>query len=204
MTTVAELRVGSAAQAWRAIGLDVVDDAMSIGDIVLRCSAPDSLPSVALVVAWTLRDALSATPSIDGLTTLHTGTAPPSSTATHVLGVTAFDHLVVMTSSLDRTCVAMEAATGAALKRVREAGSVRQGFHRLGSLIVEVVETADVSTDVASFWGFVLVVDDIHTAADRLGPELLAAPKPAVQPGRFIASFRPAAGLGAAVALMSP
>ena len=55
--------------------------------------------------------------------------------------VVGFDHVVVMTSSLERTCGAIESATGESLRRIREAGPVRQGFHRLGQLIVEVVET---------------------------------------------------------------
>jgi hypothetical protein len=49
-----------------------------------------------------------------------------------------------------------------------------------------------------------MVVDDLYETADRLGPELLSPPRPAVQPGRHIASFRREAGLGLPVALMSP
>jgi hypothetical protein len=73
----------------------------------------------------------------------------------------------------------------------------------LGALIVEVVETADVVSECAAYWGFVFVVDDIHEAASQLGPALVSVPKAAVQPGRFIASFRREAGLGFPVALMS-
>jgi hypothetical protein len=55
----------------------------------------------------------------------------------------------------------------------------------------------------ASFWGFVLNVADIDAAFERLGPDVLSPPKQAVQPGRRIASFRSAAGLGAPIALMT-
>jgi hypothetical protein len=44
------------------------------------------------------------------------------------------------------------------------------------------------------------VVDDV----DGLDPELVGAPKGAVQPGRRIATVRPEAGLGTAVAFMTP
>ena len=50
----------------------------------------------------------------------------------HPLGAIGLDHVVVTTDSLERTCAAIEAATGAPLKRVREVGEIRQGFHRLG------------------------------------------------------------------------
>jgi hypothetical protein len=119
------------------------------------------------------------------------------------MGATGFDHVVVMTSSIERTCGAIEAATAAPLKRVRDVGPVRQGFHRLGPLIVEVVESSRVTADIATFWGLVLIVDDIHEAAGRLGPDVISHPKTAVQLGRLIATFRDGAGLGLPVALMS-
>jgi hypothetical protein len=121
-----------------------------------------------------------------------------------LLAGSRFDHLVVMTSSLERTCGAIEAATGEPLKRIREAGPIRQGFHRLGGLIVEVVETAQVTADHASFWGFVLIVDDLHAVCGELGPDVISVPKQAVQPGRWIATFRSSAGLGLPTALMTP
>jgi hypothetical protein len=82
--------------------------------------------------------------NIDGLATTHLE-APPDGPAEHPLGIAGFDHLVVMTSSLERTCAAIEAATGEPLKRIREAGAIRQGFHRLGELIIEVVESPQVT-----------------------------------------------------------
>jgi hypothetical protein len=54
----------------------------------------------------------------------------------------------------------------------------------------------------ASLWGFVLNVQDLDGIAAHLGPDVLSPPKPAVQPGRRIATFRSAAALGVPVALM--
>ena len=72
-------------------------------------------------------------------------TAVPPSTPVlveHANGAIGLDHVVVTTNDLERTCAAIESATGSPLRRVREVGEIRQGFHRLGGggLIVEVVE----------------------------------------------------------------
>ena len=88
----------------------------------------------------------------------------------HPLGAFELDHVVVNTGSLDRTCAAITAATGAPLKRVREAGPIRQGFHRLGGLIVEVVErVGQPSDDPASLWGLVFNVADLDARGRPAG-----------------------------------
>ena len=97
------------------------------------------------------------------------------------------DHVVVLTGSLERTVGALQAA-GLDLRRT--AGTM--AFLRLGSYILEVVERGG---DPARFWGLVVVVPD-PGAVPGAGPV-----KDAVQPGRRIATV---AGLGAALALMSP
>ena len=196
MTTVGELVIAGPAEPWEVIGLDVSDGCARVGGIVLRFRGEGSG-----ITEWSLVDLPETVADIDGLPTRCLDDAPGTPRATEAL---AWDHLVVMTSSLERTCGAIEAATAAPLKRIRDAGAIRQGFHRLGELIVEVVESAQVITDVAQFWGFVWVVDDLHDWCDRLGPEVIGLPKPAVQPGRFIATVRPALGLGVPLALMTP
>jgi hypothetical protein len=55
----------------------------------------------------------------------------------------------------------------------------------------------------ATYWGLVLIVDDIEAACSHLGPDVIGAPKPAVQPSRLIATVRSGAGLGVPLALMS-
>ena len=82
-----------------------------------------------------------------------------------------------------------------------------QGFHRLGSVILEVVERRlvdpDQRTGRATYWGLVVVVEDLEAAVAHLGPDVIGAAKPAVQPGRRIATVRSGAGLGVPLALMS-
>lgn len=202
MTTVGELLVASPIEPWQAIGLRVDGGAARIGGIALRFVEPDGRSGV---VGWGLVGAPDqSVMQIDGLPTHHLAEAPTGGGTDHPLGVLGFDHQVVLTSSLERTCAAIEAATGAPLKRVREVGAVRQGFHRLGELIIEVVESPQVSTATATFWGFVWNVADLTAACAALGPEVVSAPKAAVQPGRLIATFRAEAELGVPAALMTP
>jgi hypothetical protein len=124
----------------------------------------------------------------------------------HANGAIGLDHVVVTTNDLERTCGAIEASTGSPLRRVREVGQIRQGFHRLGGggLIVEVVERAGLPEAPAWFWGLVINVEDLDAAADHIGPDGIGPVTSAVQPGRKIATVRPELGLGVPVALMTP
>jgi hypothetical protein len=205
MTAVVGLTVEGPSAPWEAIGLRIVDGVAWIGGIALRFAERADGSGPVRIAGWTLADSPDRVASIDGIATDHVELDSAGIDSwVHPLGVTSFDHVVVMTSSLERTCGEIERVTGEPLKRIREVGPIRQGFHRLGSMIVEVVESDRVTSDEASLWGFVWIVDDLHDTADRLGPDLLSPPKAAVQPGRFIASFRSGAGLGLPIALMSP
>jgi hypothetical protein len=92
------------------------------------------------------------------------------------------------------------------LKRIRDAGGgVRQGFHRCGRVIIEVVQRPDIDAETsASIWGLVLNVRDLDQSIDWLGPDVISAARPAVQAGRRIATIKREAGLGVALALMTP
>jgi hypothetical protein len=127
--------------------------------------------------------------------------------APSVLRAVGVDHVVVLAADVRATCAEIERASGAPLKRVRESERGVQGFHRLGSVILEVVERRLVDPDQraahATYWGLVVVVDDLDAAVAHLGPDVIGAAKPAVQPGRRIATVRSGAGLGVPLALMS-
>ncbi|MGB8859642.1 MAG: hypothetical protein WCC60_10315 [Ilumatobacteraceae bacterium] len=202
MTAVGELIIASPVEAWHSIGLHVVDGVARIGGIALRFVpvGPDGHEGV---LGWGLVGAPTEATDIDGLATHHLDAPPPGPTD-HPLAIAGFDHLVVMTSSLERTCGAIAEATGEPLKRIREAGTIRQGFHRLGELIIEVVESPQVTAPQASFWGFVWNVEGLHDVCEQLGPDVVSLPKTAVQPGRFIATVRAQVGLGLPLALMTP
>lgn len=112
------------------------------------------------------------------------------------------DHVVLMTNDLDRTCSSVADVTGCPLKRVREVGEIRQGFHRIGDggVIIEVVERADVTT--TELWGFVLATQSFDEIIANAG-DLVTEPKQAVQQGRQISTVKSSAGLGVPVALMT-
>jgi len=118
------------------------------------------------------------------------------------VGCLGVDHVVVRTNSLDVTCAAITAATGAPVKRIRDAGSgMQQAFHKLGSVVVEVVSAKE-QVEKTHLWGFVANVSDVDALSAFLGPDILGTPKPATQPGRRIASARSGAALGVPFAVM--
>ncbi len=118
----------------------------------------------------------------------------------HPNGAVGIDHVVVTTPEFDRTAAALSDA-GMPLRRVRDAGSFRQGFRRLGPAILELVEVPAAPPGPARFWGLVVIVEDLAALAERLGTQL-GEVRPAVQPGRHIAPWRRARGLGPKVAFM--
>jgi len=195
------LVVGGPPEPWERLGLVVVDGTIPLfgPGIRIDASAPPGL------VRWQLSGIDESVTSIDGLATEAAAPATPVYVE-HRNGAIGLDHVVVTTNDLARTCQAVEAATGAPLRRVREVGEIRQGFHRLGGggLIVEVVERAGLPEGPASFWGFVLNVEDLDAAAALIGPDGIGEVKDAVQPGRRIATVRAELGLGLPVALMTP
>jgi hypothetical protein len=136
-----------------------------------------------------------------------TGEAPP-----HPNGVARIDHVVLLSPDLDRTVEELR-ADGFELRRIREGetpgGSTRQAFFRIGEPILEVVQAPE-GTSVARnpdgparLWGIAFRVEDIDATASALG-DLLGTPRDAVQRGRKIATLRPDAGLGPAIAFMTP
>lgn len=203
--TIVEIELGVDPGAWRAVGF-TVDDAgvLLLGGIRMRLSgaAGQGPPSA----GWTLAGLVDPTlTDIDGLATSSADASELSEARmAHPNGVTSFDHLVISTSDLDRTCDAIEAATGAERRRVRDIGTLRQGFHRIGDLIIEVVTFPGVTAPHATFWGIALNAADIDSLHAQYGNEVLSAPKDAVQAGRRISSFRESAGLGVPVAVMTP
>jgi catechol 2,3-dioxygenase-like lactoylglutathione lyase family enzyme len=198
---IVELTLAADPASWRACGLSVADDGTAVvGGTRLRLVPPSQGDGL---LAWGLADP-AAPPSIDGLATAPADPPPFADPDDHRLGAIGIDHVVIATPDLERTCAAITEVTGAPLRRVREVGAMRQGFHRAGELVVEVVTFPDLPPGPAAFWGLVVTVADLDAAAALLGPERIGDPKDAVQPGRRIATVRIEAGLGCRVALISP
>ncbi len=138
----------------------------------------------------------------DGLSITATA-ATAAETGAHPNGAQAVDHVVAFTDDLDRTSAALERAGAPLRRRAEPRPGTPMAFHRLGPLVLEVV----VAGPRPALWGLVVVVADLDACARELGSPptpLLGAVRPAVQPGRRIATVRPEAGLPVALALMTP
>ena len=201
---ISELVIGGSRANWAQVGINFSHDGVfAIGEVLVRID--EGLPPG--MHSWALSNIDSTVVSIDGIST--TGNVANdriehNDAQGFVLTPLGVDHVVVNTPDLERTSLALHEATGAELKRIRDAGNgVRQGFHRLGDVIIEIVSAPSMPPGNASLWGFVLNVADVHEVAAYLGPDVLSPPKPAVQKNRLIATFRGAVGLGVPVALMS-
>jgi hypothetical protein len=192
------LALADAEERWARLGFAVSDGTVALGGVTLRLGAPGRG-----IVGWTLA-APDAVNDLDGLPTTVLSVPPGPGSSAHPNGAVGLDHVVVLTPDFARTSAALQAA-GMALRRIRRvaAGDFRQGFRRLGPAILELVEARDAPPGPARFWGLVVIVSDLEALAAQLG-DCLGPIKPAVQPGRRIATLRREAGLSAAVAFMDP
>jgi len=204
--TIERLTVTDAPEAWAAAGFAVKGGLCEIGSVRLELAGPGRGRGI---VAWALRDVGPG--DLDGVPTA-ASEAPLVRGGPHPNGATGVDHVVAMTPDLDRSMAAFEAG-GLDLRRVREeptpGGAPRQAFFRMGEVILEVVQAPEgtrIASDPAGparLWGLALRVEDLERTARQLG-ELLGTPRPAVQAGRSIATLNKEAGLGPAVAFMTP
>jgi hypothetical protein len=129
---------------------------------------------------------------LDGIPTT-TSVAAAAAPGTHANGVTAIDHVVLLSPDLGRTVEAL-AAVGVQPRRQRDgdlAGrKIRQIFFRFGEVIVEVVGSPGAASEGPSaLWGITYVVADIDATAAFFGDHT-APVKDAVQPGRRITTLR--------------
>ena len=194
-----QLTIGGSPSPWGLAGLS--PQGSPVGSLASTSNATlvwpaEELPSGVLEIAF---DGVQSGADLDGIECAEFVSITDGIKSSDSL----IDHVVLLTDSLDRTCEAVTEVTGCPLKRVREVGQIRQGFHRVGEggVILEVVERADVSR--TSLWGLVIATpsfdDLLHSAGD-----LVSEPRDAVQPGRRISTVKPGAGLGIPVALMTP
>ena len=194
-----QLFIGGAPSPWGLAGLS--PQGSPVGSLASTSNATlvwpsEELPSGALEIAF---DGVQSGADLDGIECAEFISTPDGLESSDSL----IDHVVVMTNNLERTCEAVTEVTGCPLKRVREVGEIRQGFHRVGEggVVLEVVERADVSR--TSLWGLVIATPSFDDLVQAAG-DLVSEPKDAVQPGRRISTVKAKAGLGIPVALMTP
>lgn len=206
-STLDQLTVADPAEAWRACGFEVAGDACVVGEARIRLAPDDGAKGL---TAWSLREL--ETIDLDGLATTRSARPLPDERPSHPNGITALDHVVAISSDLDRTVTALREA-GLDLRRIREeptpAGAPRQAFFRLGEPILEVVQAPDEAIErtgrdrPAFFWGLAFVAPEIEATVASLG-DRVSEIRDAVQPGRRIATLRRSAGLSLPVALITP
>jgi hypothetical protein len=190
--TVDEFEVADPASAWTRAGFSVDSDAIcSIGGVGIRLVGRERGTGI---IGWSLRGLPSDGPldHLDGVPTTRSGAAT-AAPATHANGVTAIDHVVLLSPDLNRTVESI-AAVGVEPRRERdgELGGrpIRQIFFRFGEVIVEAVGSPDAASEGPSvLWGITYVVADIDATASFFG-DRTAPVKDAVQPGRRITTLR--------------
>ncbi|HEX4463926.1 MAG TPA: hypothetical protein VH042_04715 [Solirubrobacterales bacterium] len=205
--TLDQLTVADPAKAWRACGFEVAGDACIVGETRIRLAPSNEAKGL---TSWSLREL--ETTELDGLATTRSDLPTPAERPSHPNGVTALDHVVAISSDLDRTVAALQGA-GLDLRRIREqstpAGAPRQAFFRLGEPILEVVQAPAEAIErtggdrPAFFWGLAFVAPEIEATVASLG-DRVSEVRDAVQPGRRIATLRRSAGLSLPVALITP
>ena len=191
MPSIDALEIADEPAAWSAAGFAVEGAVCAVSRVRLHLVGKGPRRGI---LGWTL------------------GEGPPADAARpHPNGAVRVDHVVLLSPDLDRTVAELE-SQGFDLRRRREGetpgGSTRQAFFRAGEPILEVVQAPE-GTSVARdpdgparLWGLAFLVEDMDHTANELG-DLLGRPRDAVQPGRQIATLRPEAGLGPAIAFMT-
>lgn len=206
---VVTIEIAEEPATWATAGFTVDSDATCrVGGVRLQLVGAAAGEAV---VGWSLRHLpTGAAAALDGFPTVRDdrGAAHP---AEHPNGAVRVDHLVLLTDDLERTA-AGAAAVGLDERRRRDhrlpgVDPMVQVFYRVGEVVLEVVGPAQrpeaPAAGVRSF-GLALIVADMGASAAALGDHLSPA-RPAVQPGREIATLRHRdLGLRTQVALMTP
>lgn len=189
--SVDEVLVADPPEAWMQAGFGVDSDVCLVGGVRIHLVGRRH---GAGIVGWSLRGLPSDGPldHLDGVPTTPSdrATAAP---ARHPNGVTAIDHIVLLSPDLARTVEAL-AAVGVQPRRERdgELGGrpIRQIFYRFGEVILEVVGSPGAASEGPStLWGITYTVADIDATAAYFG-DRTSPVKDAVQPGRRITTLR--------------
>ena len=205
--TIDELTLAEDPGRWKQLGFAVREEVCQIGAVRVRLAGTQAGTGI---VGWSLREIDAS--DLDGLPTSLSRSPVPEPAPAHPNGTLAIDHVVAMSPELERSVLALRRA-GLDLRRIREqptpAGAPRQAFFRLGAEILELVQEPD---DVvqraggpdhpARFWGLALRMEDLERATQAFAGAV-GTIRPAVQPGRAIATVKRSAGLTVPLALMS-
>jgi hypothetical protein len=196
------LQVGDDPRIWTAMGFAVVGSSTEVGGV--RIDLAPTAEGMGGVRGWSFEPPWSA--PIDGLP----GCPPvrPAPVGAHHLerhtnGAIALDHVVVASPDVERTTAAL-AEAGIEPRRTivgaRGDDDVLYRFLLLGTCLLELIGPAAPADDgPARFVGLAFTTATIDDLGDLAGP-----PRPAVQPGRRIATVRRELGASVPIAFLTP
>lgn len=201
-----EVAVPDDPRSWEDAGFVVQDGRVRLGPLAVRLGAPEVRLGF---------DGHTVT-AFGGIPTEVIGAAPSVSAEPHPNGVDGFDHVVIMATDLDgvRTTLA-DAGLGIRRERPTRLGgsSMTQVFAFAGSVLLEIVAPSEPQADpvrgpLFQVWGFAANSADLDATVawfDRHRPGACSPARPAVQPGRSIATVRRAmCAMALELAIMSP
>jgi hypothetical protein len=192
---LAGLSISDSPERWAALGFAIHDGERQVGGVRLTFGIA---PPGRGIVGWTFHD-LAGDGDIDGLPT-RVVPRPQWSIRADVGDrnlVREIDHVVIVTPDFDGLATVLD-RRGMGLRRIAERGGRRQGFRRLGGPIMEIVEAPE--APATAFWGVTFTIHQLDLLAST--NRLVGDPRPAVQPGRRIATVSREAGLSTRVAFM--
>lgn len=199
---VSELVIGAEPAAWQRVGLPSEEGVAELGGIRLVFD-PARRGIASIGVVGFAGDADAMTAAFDGLP-VHPASPAIGVTTVNEMSAVAVELISIASSSAERTTRALEAVTGRPGSGVGLHKGMVMGYSPLGATQAEVLEDAAAPAEAVTVGGMILIVTDIDALSARLGPDLLSVPRRAVQYGRRISAFRPAADLGAPIAVMTP
>lgn len=203
MPELRRLLIADDPNSWERAGFSVENGATAIGGIAIRFVPQAQAGDRRGIIGWEMTEIEDG--SIDGIMSILTDTEP-AAPIEHPNRTSRIDHVVVMTPDLDRTVGSLR-AFGFSPRRTRDVPGTdrRQVFLWAGETILEVVgSAASTGSAPASIWGLALTTDDLDAAVEALG-DRLTEPKPAVQPGRRIATIKTKdLDITPALAMMTP
>jgi hypothetical protein len=187
--TLTGLVVGDDPASWAALGLPVAGDRCTVGGVRIHLVGDDGRRGI---LGWELDPPVDG--EVDGLPTAvdvvaDTDAATAAAASRSGYAVAAVDHLVVATPDLERTTAALTIVLGEARRTIDAARGdtgTRYRFWLLGTCALELIGPVEASGDgPARFVGLAFTAPDLGAFRD-----VADDPRPAVQPGRTIATLR--------------
>jgi hypothetical protein len=191
------LLVADPPEVWARLGFHVADGRVVVGGVAIELTTE----AAGGVRGWRFDPSWDA--PIDGLASMPRAAHEADDTAHHPNAATALDHVVVASPDVARTTAALGAAGIHPRRTIEGARGDRDVLYRfflLGTCVLELIGPRTPDGDgPARFVGLAFTT----AAIDELGATA-GEPRPAIQPGRRIATVRQQVGSSVPIAFLSP